>query len=244
MTFIQQWQTGGGGGGGGGGPAQHLSTNYNPLALYKLDEDLSDSSASGFNDLTVTGNEYYADVGLGLRGFYFDGNTTLTLASGGSALRLTGDMTLECILSIGLSDVGGQLLIYYGATGETEDTNLVYQLSTLTTTNELDYFGEYDAGVNFRYSPGICINPRETVLLGMVRSSNNVTFYINGVQAGAPSTGLPAPSGGTSGTFKIGYPNIDRGVMCSVKVVGSALSASDMKAEYNNSLGPVLGLIP
>jgi hypothetical protein len=225
-----------------------LDTTYNPVALYKLDEDLSDSSASGLSDITVGGadpHELWADVGLGLKGFYFDGTTQLQLSGSQGAIQVTGDLTIEMIINVAsLNLSAGPLLIYMAATGETEDTNTLYQLAVLQTTNQLNYFAEYDAGANISYSPNAALSPGTTVLLGMVRSSSNVTFYMNGLQVGDTSTGLSSPTGGSSGTLKIGHGNIDGGVICSVKILDSALTADQMKAEFNNSLGPVLGLIP
>ena len=241
MTFIQQWQTGGG---GGGGRAQHLDTTYDPIALYKLDGNVSDSSDSGFNDLTVIGNERYADVGLGLRGFFFDGSSSLELASSEAILQITGDLTIECIVTINMNTAAGQLLVYHAATGETEATNVLYQITALQTTNQMDYFAEYGVGSNINYSAGACFTAGEAMLLGVVRSSNNVTFYVNGLQIGDASSGLVAPTGGGDGTLKIGSAYIEGGAICSVKILNTALTADQMKAEFNRSLGPVLGELP
>jgi hypothetical protein len=242
MTFIQAEVFGG----GGGGVAHYLDNTYDPVALYLLNDNLSDSSASGFNDLSLeTGTEQYADVGLGLRGFYFDGASKLVLDSVESSLQITGDITLECIINYPFS--ASELhFMYCSASGETLETNGLYQLSITANTRYLSYFAEYGSGVNISYSgsPKVVVAVSEPVLVGMVRSSNVITFYVNGKPIGDSSSTLTAPAGGTSTKLNIGTALIDGGVISSVKVIDSALTADQMKAEFNLSLGPVLGELP
>lgn len=240
MTFIQAEVF------GGGGIAQYLDNTYDPVALYLLNDSLSDSSASGFNDLSLeTGTEQYADMGWGLRGFYFDGASKLALTTDYPALQITGDVTLECIINFPFS--ANELHCQYcSASGETLETNGLYQLSITANTRYLAYFAEYGSGVNISYSgsPKVVVAVSETVLVGMVRSSNVITFYVNGKAIGDPSFTLNAPAGGTATHLAIGTALIDGGMINSVKIVNSALTADQMKAEFNRSLGPVLGELP
>jgi hypothetical protein len=234
MTFIQQWQS------GGKRSAQYLGTDYSPVALYKLDESLSDSSASGLPDLTVTGNEYYADAGLGLKGFYFDSTTSLALSSAESALQITGNVTLQCITSMPFLEFDQNILRCIGP-GSNEADNVAYQVFLKANTNLISYFAEYGTKQAISYTSTGGFLPNETAIIGLVRSSNEVTFYVNGRQIGNTSSGLSSPTGATASKLQIGGTLLDGAVICSVKIINSALSAAQMKAEYNLSLGPVLG---
>lgn len=66
-------------------------------------------------------------------------------------------------------------------------------------------------------------------------------YYVNA----AVSTGLSAPTGGSSDKLYIGS-NADalqdfNGAISSVKIIGSALTPAQIRAEYNRTLGPALG---
>ena len=242
MTFIQAEVFGG----GGGGTANYLDTTYDPVALYLLDDSLADSSASNLPNLTVNGNENWTDVGYGLRGFELDGSSQVYLSSAESEVQITGNLTIEMILRVSsINASASPLVIYCAASGEEEVNNSVYQIALLQNTNQLQYFCEYGAGVNVSYNANAGIGTgAAAVLLAMVRSSGNVTFYANGVQIGDTSVGLTTASGGSNATLKIGHANIDGGAICSVKILDVALSADQIKAEYNLSLGPVVGELP
>ena len=211
MTFIQACVF------GGSCNANYLDTTYDPVALYLLNDSLSDSSASGFDDLTVTGTESYADVGLGLRGFYFGGTEQLLLDSIESSLQITGDVTVECIINYPFS-TSELHCMYCSGSGETEDANNMYQLSIVANTRYLSYFAERSTGVNISYSgsPKVVVAVGEPVLVGMVRSSDVITFYVNGKPIGDSSGTLSAPTGGTSTTFGIGTTAINGGIISSV----------------------------
>jgi hypothetical protein len=225
------------------GKARALGLEHSPVGLWKLDEDLSDDSGNFFDLSVDTGTELYTEMLPRLRGLFATGTGAFTVGSYQAALGMTGDMTLQFIFSSSVLITSSiQMILHHSNNSEAEGDNLLYSMRLLTS-NEMQYFAEQGAGTDIQYSNGIALAPGAPTLVQLVRSSNEVSFYLNGQLKGATSSGLSAPTGGTTGFFYLGNNSGTAwfGTLASVKLVNSALSAADLVAEYDRSLGPVYG---
>jgi len=224
--------------------------DYSPVALWQLNGNLRDSGPNKFTltlETSGTGGERYANIG-GLQGFYFDGATNL-LAGLDSRLQTNGDVTVEFIAHVVPFTLG--CLVGTGTAGsDTEPNNDQYTIyANNAAAIGITSFWEHDAGVDVstqtQYSPnGMCH-------IAMVKSLGGtaVQFFANGLPASPIVTGLTASTGGTTSQVRIGSDHSGNtsafrlsGFMSSVKIVLSALSAAQVKDEYNRTLGPVYGL--
>lgn len=220
-------------------------TTHNPVGLYQLDESLTDTSGNNNWYLSAVGGAgaIYTSIVPGIRGHGFD--SYLRGINATPNLAITGDLTIEMIVIVYEVPSGtNQRLIMHGQSGETEATNVVYCIDHILGGG-LRYHAEYDAGVDIIYDINDTLPIGIPVHLALVRSSNDVTFYMNGRQIGATSSGLNAPTGGSSGYLYLGldFGNfyVLEGAIGSVKIISSALTAEQIRAEYNQTLGPIFG---
>jgi hypothetical protein len=154
-------------------------------------------------------------------------------------LQITSNLTVEFIVTLGMPPGSTMYLFSHAGTGETSATNYLYALRVLSS-NRLSYFAEHSSGTNIQFDSQACLCPGEPTHVAMVRSSNQVSLYLNGLLAGAASSGLSAPSSGTSGKLKIGGDdaNGQRAVaaISSFKIINSALNATQVADEYADTL--------
>lgn len=236
-------------------PAYH-TTSHSPVALYQFDGDMTDSSGNGYDLSLYTGTERYADVVPGLRGFYFDGSTELRLMEA-ALTSITGDMTLEYLVvfarTVGSNSEQSPV---HPALEEDElgnsAINYTWYLSFVGTALAFRWFQEWDDGqdsvpdqVNYPHPKGI----GDGLLVGVpyhvavVRENDVVQFYLNGNPLGPPSSTLTTAQGGGGAWFVVGGEGgVDRfkGVLASVKIVTSALTANEIRAEYEDTIGDAL----
>jgi len=217
------------------------------VGLWQMDTtDIEDSSGNGF-DLTVeTGTERYTYISGTLGGFYFDGSTALWYDVSESTLRLLGDMTFECLILL-QAYTNGAYFFSHLAVGELEAENQLYGLSfTAAGAPALQWLHEHDAGLNELYTgTNSFMALHQLSHLAVTRVGGVVTTYLNGRIWGAPSAALAAPTGGSSGRFRLGGNNSTRitGVMTSAKLMSRGLSAAEIMAERNYCLGGAQGYI-
>lgn len=233
--------------GGTAAPCGRHTTLYSPVALWQLNGSLVDGSGGGYSLAVSSGTARYTDVWPGVRGFRFDGSTDLRRSTVTAALNITGDMTILGLFAVIAIVSGNTILIQCAATGETLNDNFLYSI-ILYDTGKLEYLAEYGAGVNISYviedGPplgGVGFH------MALVRASNQVQFYLNGETLGAASTGLAGPA---IGAAPLQYISIGgdaggqrfRGAIASFKIVPSALTAVQVRAEYALTLGKTFGL--
>lgn len=217
------------------------------VGLWQLDvQTMADSSGNGF-DLTVeTGTERYTYVSGTQGGFYFDGSTALWHDVGEAGLRILGDLTFECLVILH-AYTNGAYFFSHLAVGETEADNQLYGLSfTAATAPSLQWLHEHDAGVNELYSgTNSFMALNQLSHMAVTRVGGVITTYLNGRIWGTPSSVLAAPTDGSSGRFRLGGNNANRitGVMASAKLMASGLSAAEVMAERNYTLGGAQGYI-
>lgn len=206
-----------------------LPDMYSPVALYHFDGNLSDQG-SAMEDFIVTGSEIYTVVpSTGQRSLYLNGSTSMA-AVANAATQLTGSYTVE--MALRLEDWSG-ILITQGGLGETQAENTLF--GTRITSGELSYIAEQGAGSNITYAlSGYRVPLNTDFLLQEVRESNQVSWYINGQQIGASSSGLVAPDGGGSGWLSIGDifggSNHPKGVLHSLRIIPQSLTSAQLKS--------------
>lgn len=231
----------------GQGRANYHDARFGPVALWQLNDVLTDSVGGGGTLTLEAGTSVFCDLLPGLRGFYFDGSSALIRNASQTALQITGDLTIEFISARPVVETDKTCISHDGLTESSTD-NYLYDIY-LDSSFQLQYFAEQGSGTNITFgSTGFVIPPAQVVHYGMVRQANQVTFYVNGRQFGPTSSGLLAPTGGTNGKLRIGgdsavSPVRMTGPMSSVKILNRSLTASQVAEDYNVTLGGVYGYI-
>ena len=219
--------------------AQPHDTSYSPIALYQLNGDLTDSSGNGRTLTLDAGTARYSDISPHLKGFAFDGASRLK--STDTIFRITGDITIEMLINI--QSASAASIVAEMDTGETPGTNYNYAVSVVGTTGHyFESFWEFGSGTNVAYD-----NTSGSYVVGdvfhfaYVRASNVVTMYMNGKVWGAPSGTLTAPdTSSPTQNFYVGGNIVDpffNGIISSLKVIGRALTATEVESEFERTLG-------
>lgn len=228
-------------------PTAHNNSDIASVGLWQFDGNLNDSSGGSNNLSMSTGTVRYTDLfpgidatnGGGLRGLLLDGSTVVGLSSSVGTFQITGNLTIEFIVTLGMPPGSTSYLFSHGASGESAGANYLYSLRVLST-NQLSYFAEHSSGTDIQFDSAACLCTGEPTHVAMVRSSNQVSLYMNGLLVGAASSGLSAPTSGTSGKLKIGGDAVDgqRAVaaISSFKIINSALSSGQVLDEYADTL--------
>lgn len=220
-----------------------LDTTFTPVALYQLNEVLTDSSGNA-HTLTSAG-PLWSEVYPGVRGLYPPSSGVIEVANADAALRVAGDLTVAAVIYVRNAAVGGGIILSYSGDGSDDSSaasNFQYRLSASAQT--LSWLSEHGAsGLNDAYNITFQLPIRQTSLIAVTRVSNVIQFYMNGKAVGAASSALTTPDGGTSGRLTIGNgwggggsANF-YGTIASACIIASGLTATQMKSMYNNSLG-------
>jgi hypothetical protein len=221
---------------------------HSPVALWQLAGSLADTSGSAIG-LTVNSLTQYAELtplikgwdGLGGNGFH----STVTSPA---ALRITGDITIEAIVRQpdNLRGAGSaRNIIAFDSNVAGSTGNCLYSIG-ITTGGFPTWTQQNGAKVTATYTLTTDIFPSGLFHLAVTRTSNVVQIYVNGAPLGAASGALTTPTDGTASNFQFGSQGgAPLAVMlASLKVIASALTAAQVKAEYNRTLGPACGLRP
>lgn len=221
-------------------PRQHDNT-HSPVGLWQLNGDLTDESGNALTLTNCSGTDRYITIGGGIKGYHFDGASAVCRASTDAVLRILGDMTIEMLCRINKLDAA-DYLISHNEIGELEADNTLYGINFPSSIGGLSYIAEKNAGTNIVHTIDDALDLGVLYHIAMVRDSNQITFYIDGEQAGATSVGLDAPTGGTEGQLALGATNQGSdnrisATLASVKIIGSALTAAQVRAEYQRTLG-------
>jgi hypothetical protein len=209
---------------------------FAPTALY------TDSSGNGRTLTIESGAELTAFTHPAVGGFRLNGSTTLYYNAHDSALAITGDVTYEeiCLLS---SETNSAAFFNYVASGETEDTNQLYGMRFTSSAPAVEWVSEHGAGLDDTATLATSHQtPHQLCHWAVTRTSNVVQLYLNGRPRGAPQTIANAPTGGTSAAARLRIGPAAR-TLTSSKLIAGSLSAAEVAAEYNRTLGPAFGFI-
>ncbi len=216
-------------------------TTYSPVGLWQLDGTLNDTSGNGFNLTTDAGTARYADIFPGIPGLLVSASRFIYNTTG-TSLAITGDMTIECLFRSAAPVSTTFFAGYAGGSGSgTQANNILYSMFIPSGLFGLSWTQESGSGSPTSYNLTDHVIPRTYLChVAATRASNVIRFYLNGRTFGAASSALTTPDGGTTSVFRIGgdaAQNAVQGNIASLKVVASALSASQIAGEFNLTLG-------
>ena len=222
-----------------------LDTTNTPVGLWLFDDDLTDSSGNGLTLTAEAGTASYTELG-GKTWIHFDGALRLIEATTAASLAILGDMTCTVVMKwLVPPSTTAQYIVNKGDAGDAaENTNanyVLYQSSTL-----LKYLHEYGVGTNSTIAQ--ITTPTTTHLfsspfmLTMVRDGTNILMYIGAQLMSTTSVSGQTPTGGGSGDLYIGDDSdgsdfLTDCLISGVKITASALSAAQVKAEYELVFG-------
>lgn len=224
----------------------HVNTP-DTLGLWQFnDQSLVDSSGNGRTLTVGAGTARYNYLSGTLGGFHFNADTVLIYNVADAALRLTGDMTAMFMWVNQQAIAGSYWFSHAGASAsETSANNYLYSLRNVTGT-DVSWFQESGGGVDATATLvgsvplGHIINH-----IAVTRSGGVVTLYDMGRPYGTASAALTTPTDGSSGRLRIGGDDTTfcRGIMSSFQLISRALSATEIMAARNYTLGASQGYI-
>lgn len=221
---------------------------HGPVGLWQLDGDLLDSSGNGFDLGVEFGFARRAPLPGGkISGVMFDGSTALVYSVSEASLRITGNMTVECLVewnntAPGMATNANARIVSHTGAGpsDNEIDNQLYSFGPSPTPG-YRYFAETGPlGTNILYDTSNATSPMGLMHLAMTRDEGVIRYYVNAQQIGTSAV-LATPSGGSNGRFRIGandgltVPIL--AVVASVKLLSSALTAQQIADEYGRTLG-------
>jgi len=212
------------------------------VGLWQLDGSLVDSSGNGFT-LTASGTNAprYTDLMPGLRGGVTDivDDLRFERTVNDAALDISGDLTIEVLISArNVPTATAMEILSMGSTTDTAYRMLFTEHRTsfihkaASSQNSVDFFEQ--------------IPPRQPSHLAFRRSGTDISLFLNGVLIDTLAIAGSAAANAAS-RFRIGRGDLDANdldaIVASVKVIASALTDDEIKAEYNRTLGPVYGVL-
>jgi hypothetical protein len=209
----------------------HLGVEHSPVALWTGDSTLADSSGNGFALGVDRGTELYGPLGGGLAGFMLDGATRLGIAE--AALKLSGDMTLQCLARPTELAVSGYANM---VRCEGPESYIFYLARTTNADASLYYYQTNTAGSYSYFPPNHKLYvPAGPVLLGFVRGGGAIQMYVDGSPFGPADAITGTIDSATTGVVYVGENSSDaqsfKGTLGSIKIVGSALTDAQMYSE-------------
>lgn len=227
-------------------PPSFLSQNSGLVGWWTFDgkdmvpnvRDISGQANHGNLSGQTSTSTIPAKLGQGLN---FDGSDDYVGVSNNTPLQLTSDMTISLWARLKAIPTNGAGFVSVGISGETLETNILYQLSVDTASgNDIKIGHEYAGGTdqNNTFDTNLNIGDWYHILAARDNTAKTWTLYINGVPfSGGPYTFTNGAAGGTTGIFAIGryastniYINAD---MDDVRIFGRALSATEARLLYN-----------
>jgi hypothetical protein len=236
-------------GGGAGGLSINLhGLEHSPVGLWQFQGDLTDSSGNGYDLEIGAGTEQYVDLSSTIQALDLDGSTYARLAAFAAALAITGDMTIEALVSwqidgpgVGVNtSISGPPICAHGASGEAQADNNLYTFGP-KPGGGLKWLSESGNGTNAIYEQAGTQPAQVLAHVAATRESDVVTFWWNGTPAGQSGT-LTTPTGGGSGRFVVGALSNGSSenptmLISSLKLIASALTPAQIRAEFVRTLG-------
>lgn len=217
---------------------RRFDNTHSPLVRYDFDRSLVDLSGNG-RDLTGTG-QVFREVWPGIFGLV-GGSAARTVHD--AALTLPGDVTLLqlCVMRAVPAAAG---VVTFSAAGGVEAGNAQYQIR-LTDQDNPDWFSQHGVAITDSFASAGDFLPQLGVPFSLIgrRAANVVTFFANGRQVGAPSGALTTPTGGTTSLLAYRSFGTNPPELFGAKIVGSALTDAQIRAEHNRTLGAAFGYV-
>lgn len=232
--------------------ASHLTTEYNPIALFTFDNNINDTSGNGKTLQLVTGSLVFAEGPFpGSQAIRFDGFTGLS-SSLDTDFHITGALTMQAFIkpdSLQPSVIPGfgNFVVSIGGTGESLGTNVLGTLITNQgSSGNIGIDLERGTGTDFMGSTtSSLITQTKWYHIAASREGANTSFYLNGnlvatfIHPGFPEKD-PIPANNTQklwvGTQPTGGGNLVQlaysGSLSNVKIIGRALTQEEIRAEY------------
>ncbi len=217
--------------------ARQLDLTHDPVGFWRMDVDLSDSSGNGAD--VDQGDSYVRGfIGNGLIGAQENTTTGYTSTTGHSQLQISGNLTIQAIVYIRVfPSANGTSIAGFGIDGGGAETQNWQYLWRLRADGQLHYRYETGAGDQFDFESGSDnqLEVDQRYHIALVRTDNNVQFYVDGRKFGPAQTGANAPTGGSIAILYIHSFAAADIVLSSVKIIDSALTSTQVYAEYARS---------
>jgi hypothetical protein len=208
---------------------------HTPLALYDFTtRSLEDYSGNG---LDLSGSSSFQETEPNL--FCLAPGSDVSRGGHDPALALTGDVTVQALGRM-YGTPSTHIFASFTASGETLATNTLWQFGPQTASS-FRWLHEYGAGgtdATVLSSGAAEALPAAGSLFhaAAVRSGGVVRFYLNRRPFGVASAATVSAAGGTSAVLRVMFGATSFGLL-GLKIVGSALTASEVAAEYDRTLG-------
>jgi hypothetical protein len=244
---------------GATGAAQAMlvhDTTYSPVGLWQFNGSLADTSGNAYDFSVDTGTPLYGQLAPNVPGVFLSA-CRLKAAVAANLLRILGNATIEFLLlpladNTGAMPTSAPLVSFTGGQDDISSaSNYLYQVA-FDPGRLLYWFSEHGTGVNDTYQITAQALPplRQLMHIAATRTADVIQFYVNGRAFGAPSSALTTPTGGSTAQLWVGgqggtAPTLapDCG-LASLKIIASALTAAQVKAEFNRTAGKFYGYIP
>jgi hypothetical protein len=233
---------------------QKHDTTHSPLGLWQFNHgSYADSSGNGRTLSVSKGAPTWSQLFPGVECLFFNGDPVIGLR----LIYNVDDAVLEALNGAITIEALGAFRVYVGATaqrmitfegsGETEVENFLFSVA-FNTAYETEWLHEHGAGINDTYAVPYQPQDLQPCHFAVTKTAGQVVqFYLNGLPLGPPSAALTAPTGGTGNNrLYVGGASTGSwsGYLASLKLIGSALTAAEIKAEYNRTMGPAFGYQP
>ena len=232
---------------GGGYPFPRLDASLSPVALYDFDSRVTDLNGNGLTP--SSGTPLYQLLWGNMVGLSCHASA-LARSSYDSALAILGDCSIESIVyfmpGIGASSV---YLCYMGVSvAGSSDNNFNYAINVSYTPTGPSYsfqwFSQHGTKISDTFTVSTGLAPPNGFPFHLIgtRTNDVIKFYLNGVLIGTSSALTTPTVTGTASRFNIAT----LGSLCGqlgLAVYDYALSAAQVKARYNASLGQIFGTI-
>jgi len=211
---------------------QLLDTTYSPIGLWHFDGDLTDSSGNEYNLTAGSGENYNISPLPGVQGIELADSDSFSINE--PALRLSGEMTLQCVYFDEGGDNPRQIVGCWGPTESSAD-NFLYSLKI--DGGHITYFHETGAGINVDLNSNVNMPQNEWVHLAFTRTgTGDVKIFLNGTKIADGSPGLPTD--GSAAIFGVNNFAAQKaiGSLSSVKVNDFVLTEEQILLEARKAL--------
>jgi len=173
----------------------------------------------------------------------FDGTNEKISFSTDADHQITGDLTIACWFKYtGDLSAGKDSMVIHGTGGETEATNVIYQLSLtqVAGVDRFSWFHEHSSGSNISINNTGHVLVPDVWTFAVIRrnsASTQIEFIMNGVSS--TTSYSTNASGGSSGALHIGYDvstasNYFEGSFANLGVWNRMVTDEEAERLYNN----------